>query len=237
MTPMEPLPETLEALDGLDAPVDATSLLGRLARLAAHAQDLVPELVGVSVCPFEQDLTFTFLASTEPAVVLDGVQYLTGGPCIDGAQDAEVHEYHDDDVLDEDRWRLFAQASAAHGVRSTLTLPVGDEGRVLGTVNLYAASTEAFTGHHEELATLFGAWAEGVVTNADLAFSTRDAAREAPGRVREQIDVDVAVGILSAELDLDVEDAEERLRTAAARAGVSVGRLARAVVHARDHRL
>lgn len=236
MPPMEPLPETVAALDELDAP-SAEDLLVRLGRLAARAQELVPDLVGVSVCPFEQEgLTFTFVASTEAASVLDGVQYLAGGPCVEGAEDAVVHEFHEDDVLDEDRWGLFAQATAAHGVRSTLTLPVGDEDQVLGTVNLYAGGTASFAGHHDELATLFGAWAGGVVTNADLSFSSREEARAAPGRVREQLVVEVAVGILAAELDVDVDAAEARLHEAAARAGVSVGRLARAVVHARDQR-
>lgn len=236
MTPMDPIPETVEALDELDAAVDAQALLARLRRLATDAQELVPDLVGVSICPFEQGLTFTFLTSAERAAVLDGVQYLAGGPCVDGAHDGAVHEFHGTDVLDEERWRLFAEATAAHSVRSTLTLPVDDDGRIVGTVNLYAASAHAFAAHHDELAALFGAAAAGLVTNADLSFSTRDLARAAPDLVREQLVLDVAVGILAAELGLDVDAAESRLRDAAGRAGVSVTTLARAVVDARDHR-
>jgi hypothetical protein len=42
---------------------------------------------------------------------------------------------------------MFADATAAKSVRSTLTLPlVGTDGGALGTVNLYAASPQAFDG-------------------------------------------------------------------------------------------
>jgi hypothetical protein len=39
---------------------------------------------------------------------------------------------------------LFAQGAAAAGVGSTLTLPVLVHGAVGGTVNLYAATPDAF---------------------------------------------------------------------------------------------
>jgi GAF domain-containing protein len=92
--------------------------------------------------------------------------------------------YHEGDLLDEEQWRLFSQATAAAGVATALSLPIVREGRVLAGINLYAGSEDAFDGHHEELAGLAGGWAAGAVANADLSFSTRLQAAEAPPRAR-----------------------------------------------------
>jgi GAF domain-containing protein len=231
---MEPIPETVEALNELD-PTDERGLIARLGRLAARAQDIVPDLLGVSVSQLEEGLTFTLVATAEEIAVLDAVQYATGGPCVDGAHTDQVLEFDNDDVLDEERWRLFAQATAAHTVRSTLTLPVlGDDGVAVGSVNLYAASGRAFVGHHDALTEIFGAWAAGAIANADLSFTTRRDAEATPDRVREQVVIDLAVGIVAVDLGVDVEVAEARLREAAARAGVRPGQLAREIVRGRQ---
>ncbi len=236
MAPMEPLPETVDAASELDQLAPEEDLLESLVRLANHAREVVPDLVGVSIARLEEDLTFTLVASDEDLAVLDAVQYVAGGPCVAGGRTGEVQTFHDDDVLDEERWRLFAEATAAKTVRSTLTLPVRAGARVVGTVNLYAASRRAFAGHHEDLAAVFGAWAAAAITNADLAFSTRDRARETPHRLRERAVIDTAIGILAVDLKVDVGTAEARLRTAAVAAGVGAVELARVIVDIRTGR-
>jgi len=230
---MEPIRETSEAVDELDPGVEDGDLLGHLTRLANRGQEVVPDLVGVSVAGFAHGLTFTLVATAAEIAVLDGVQYLAGGPCVEGAHAKQVREFRDN-VLDEEDWRLFSESTAARAVRSTLTLPVMARGRVQGTVNLYAASPAAFDGHHERLAEIFGAWASGAVANADLAFNTRRAAQAAPEQLRERLAIDTAIGIVAAQLGVDVEDAEARLRSAAVRAGVTTVELARNIVHGRE---
>src|SRR4051794_12141910 len=172
MTPMEPIPETVEAVNELDPSADDGTLLVSLCERASRAQQIVPDLVGVSLAALDHGLTLTMVATAADVAVLDAVQYVGGGPCVEaGGRDQIVED--DIDVMDEDRWRLFAEATAALDVRSTLTLPVLSDGHAVATVNLYAASRQAFVGHHEQLALVFGAWAAGAVTNADLSFRTR----------------------------------------------------------------
>ena len=236
MPPLEPILETLEAVDELDPSPQNRGLLERLTDLANRAQEIVPDLVGVSLAPLTQDLTFTLVATGEEIALLDAVQYAAGGPCVAAAQADNVIEFDNDDPLDEERWRLFAQASAARAVGSTLTLPMVSKGRVVGTVNLYATAVRAFSGQHDQLASLFGAWAPGAVVNADLSFSTRRTAQAAPGLIRDQVAVEVAAEILAVELAIDADDAERRLRDAAERAGISAAELARAVARIRDGR-
>jgi GAF domain-containing protein len=230
---MVPIPETIRAIDELD-PTGEIDLVVELGFLADRAQEIVPDLVGVSIARLDHGLTFTVVATDTEIAVLDGIQYLAGGPCVDAAHINQPVGFDNDDALDEDRWRLFAQATAAHTVRTTLTLPLMTDGHVVGTVNLYAASQRAFAGHRDELAEIFGAWASGAVANADLAFTTRSEAQAAPDRVRKQFVIDMAAGLTAAQLGIDVEAAEARLRDAASRAGVSLAQLAQEIVTAHE---
>src|SRR3954449_4430228 len=107
MPPMEPIPETVEAIDELDPSVDDFDILEHLTRLSNRAQEIVPDLVGVSIARMDQGLTFTLVATAGEIAVLDGIQYLAGGPCVEGAQATEVREFNHDDVMDEEGWRLF----------------------------------------------------------------------------------------------------------------------------------
>lgn len=242
--PFRPLPESSEAADELEPavldPLDRPRL-DDLVALAGRARRLVPELVGVSVARREEGLTFTVLASDEDIAVLDAVQYVAGGPCVQAALELAAREFHPEGILDEDRWRLFAQATAARPIRSTLTLPIlarppegADGGPVVGSVNLYAAASRAFVDVHDDLAEVFGAFAEGAVADADLGFATREEARRAPGRARELVTVEIAVGILAGQMRVDVDAARARLDSAAHQAGVAVEALAREIV--RHHR-
>jgi hypothetical protein len=178
---MEPIPETVEAMEEF-GPFAEGDLLGELRQQGVRVRGLVPDLVGLSLASVEHDVTLTLVASSEEIAVLDGVQYLFGGPCVDAVEANAVREYNDDDVLDERAWQQFSLATAHAAVASTLTLPVLAEDLVVGSVNLYAASRNAFGDMHQEIADVFHAWAPGAVTNADLSFDTRKAAEQAPGK-------------------------------------------------------
>lgn len=235
MASMKPIPETVEAVNELDPAERNDGLLEDLTRLANRTQEIVPDLVGVSVAPIADGLTFTLVATSGEIALLDAIQYAAGGPCVDGAHADEVMEF-EADVLNEERWRLFAQATAARAVRSTLTLPVRSDEQVVATVNLYAASARAFVGQHQALAGIFGAWAAGAVANADLSFATRREAERAPQRIKEQDLMDLATGIVAVDLGIDLPSARERLQDAANRAGVTAVQLARDIVAARRRR-
>jgi AmiR/NasT family two-component response regulator len=68
------------------------------------------------------------------------------------------------------------------------------------------------------------------VTNADLAFATRDAARRLPQQLEDKAKVDQAAGVLSALLGWSPDDARRRLPEAAGRAGTPVAAVAEVLV-------
>jgi GAF domain-containing protein len=231
---VRPISQTIEVTRDLDRYLGDDGLLPHLQAVGDEVQELVPDCIGLSLAWRTHGVTFTLVASDEEIAELDAVQYLDGGPCVTAVDRETGLGTTPQDAVSEDLWGLFARASAARGVRSTLTMPLTEEGRVVGSVNLYGASEWSFDAHHEELATILGAWAPGAVRNSDLSFSTLRVAEAAPDELRAERAVATASGVLAAQLGLDVALAQERLESAAARAGLTPARLALGLLHLRD---
>ena len=220
---MEPIAESSRAVE--DYGPFAThegDVLDELRERADRVRDLVPACIGLSLALADDGVSFTMVATDEEMAVLDALQYAVGGPCVEAVKADRVLAYTHEQLMEEEGWQLFAQATAAASIASTLTLPIVVEGRVAGSINLYATTGDAFTGHHEQIAGIFDAWAPGAVANADLDFSTRVVAERAPQVLRDQIRNQIALGILMKDQDIDVETARARLHDAAQRAGVTV---------------
>ena len=135
---MEPTPETTR-LSGLWSGTATTPWRRSLASLGRSAREVIPELVGLSLSLVEEALTFTLVAEAELSRV-DAMQYLDDGPCVAAVREGRVVPFTVDDVLNEDRWALFARASAAAGVRSSLSLPVIQDDVTVAGINLYASA-------------------------------------------------------------------------------------------------
>ncbi|MCW2847342.1 MAG: hypothetical protein JWR90_1316, partial [Marmoricola sp.] len=193
------------------------------------------DCVGLSLAWLDRGVAFTLVATDEDIAVLDAVQYLAGGPCVDAVANDQNEgiEVHEQDLLDEDSWRYFSQATAAKAIRSTLTLPLTQDGAVVGSANLYAASDRAFEGHDHEIARILGTSASSIVRNADLSFSTRQTAERSPESANAKWLIDVAIGIIAESQKLDPDAAAYRLMAAAQRAGISLEKFARALVDLR----
>ena len=202
--------------------------------MGRRVEELVPECVGLSLAVLEGGLTFTLVASDLQAAALDAAQYLDGGPCVDAVEEGRRHSVTIEDLLDEGRWQIYAESSAAVGVASSLSLPIFRGGRVVGGVNLYASTPDAFNGRHQVLADAVGASVQDAVTNADLSFSTRKAAAEAPTRFNDERDIDVALGVIAARRDVEIAAARRRLDDAAQRAGITTVQAARALIRLLD---
>jgi GAF domain-containing protein len=229
---MEPIPETAALIEEFGELYDGDLSEGLKGRAEA-VRKLVPDLVGLSLAAFEDGMAFTLVASAADVAVLDAVQYATGGPCVEAPKAERVLEHDSDEPDDERQWQTFARASAAAAVAATLTLPVLHGGKVVGTVNLYAASPGAFDGLHQDIASIFDAWAPGAITNADLSFQTRKTSELAAAGARAAMRINLAVGMLMEAGSVDADTARAQLEDAAQRAGVAVEELAESLVEAR----
>ena len=94
----------------------------------------------------------TVASSDARADQVDEVQYQHDeGPCLTSIATGEI--VHVEDLVDEDRWGEYRPRALAHGVRSSLSLPLGTGGSVVGALNIYAGSRHAFSDldrHHAE---------------------------------------------------------------------------------------
>jgi GAF domain-containing protein len=216
---LTPVQETQVALDWLESFSRDRRIHTSITRMGRRVREIVPDCVALSLGLLEDGLTFTLVSESRDAAVLDALQYIDGGPCVEALRTGQITELSDD-AVDEVRWHLFARGQHAAGIASTLSLPIMRDSQVVCGVNLYASTPNAFDGHHEELAKACGAWAEGVVTNADLSFTTRLRAAATPARLRDAASVDAAAGFLAARDNVDIDTAKARLRSAAAQAGV-----------------
>lgn len=208
---MELLPQSREALDEyVTAAVDDVEVLLRV--IEGWAVRAVPECVALSVTLLDDDLTFTLVDDS----AADG-----------GAGEQPTQEGGDGHALDEAGWADMARERAFGGIRSTVSLPVVEDGRAVLTIDLYASTAHAFRGRLDGLVDALGGWQGGAVTNADLGFDSLRRAERAPERLRQQRLVDVAVGVIAARLGLSTDEAHDLLREATERAGTTEAQAAR----------
>lgn len=108
---MQPLPEIRAQLDELTlmsgGEIDMAELLSPIADLAVA---VVPSCVGVSITLDASGTPITITATAEEFAVIDATQYLDGGPCV--AVLSEQEALYVEDMLDEKRWHICAQAAA-----------------------------------------------------------------------------------------------------------------------------
>lgn len=229
---MEPIDETQEAVDEYGPfSYRGGDLLQRLGALSEQVEHEVPTCVGLSLSLREVGATFTLVASDKHVAVLDAVQYVDGGPCVEAIDSGVPTAFLADPQTEPDRqWSLFSRAATTVGIRSTLSLPVLRGGLVSGGFNLYASSVGAFDGHHDMLAQVLGAWSGGAVTDADLGFASREVARRAPALLRVETRIIVAARLLERAGVSSHDAAEQRLRDAAVRAGVPLGAVVDTVI-------
>lgn len=214
----------------LGALADETlDLVERLESVSTLAVQLLPSCVGVSITVVVDGDPFTVTATTAGINVLDASQYLDGGPCVGATLTAD--RVLVGDVLDERQWQLFAQAAAANGVRSSLSIPLRrPSGEAFGALNLYAGDPDAFRGRQGQLADLFGVHVNELVTNADLSFLTREHARELPQRLADHERINQAVGLLVERRGWTAKEARERMEFAAGNAGAPMSSIAEVVM-------
>jgi transcriptional regulator with GAF, ATPase, and Fis domain len=227
---VKPIPETVAAAEEISSSTDTPDLLPAIQDLADQVQALVPDCMGLSLAWKEHDITFTLVASDQEIAAFDALQYLQDGPCLHAVTEGHGLAFNHEDLMAEEAWQMFAQATAAAGVRSTLTIPLTVEGETIGSANLYGASDHAFEGHVEDLAELLGGWAPGAVRNADLTFATRLRAERAPASLHDEGLISRAVGIVMVRDSVDSSAARSRIEDAARRAGIRPAQLADALI-------
>lgn len=90
---------------------------------------------------------------------------LNEGPCVDAAVNGpEVVRI--DDLRTESRWPTWAPEAAGLGWRSVLSVTLGTESEIIGSLNLYAHEAARYDATDEDVAILFGRHATAALAPA-----------------------------------------------------------------------
>jgi GAF domain-containing protein len=134
--------------------VEAPEIDAVLEKMVGLAAEVVTPAVACGVTVRRDGQPFTAATSNVLAARVDEIQYVCDeGPCLDALRQGVVVQV--DDLSDEVRWDSYRPSAVAHGVRSSLSLPLRVEGEILGALNLYSVTPAVFGGPHRECAEAF----------------------------------------------------------------------------------
>ena len=150
------------------------------------------------------------------AVKIDEAQYATGqGPCLDAFRHQEV--FRIDSTADETRWPDFAHDAAAHGIASTLSIPIVARNEGLGALNLYSRQPSGFDDTSLTTMLTFAAHAAIVLANTQVYWTARELSENLNQAMQTRATIDYAVGILMAHGGRSPQDAFQLLVRASQR--------------------
>jgi GAF domain-containing protein len=187
-------------------------LLSDVAEFAVHA---IPgaDGIGVSLVDPRHETTVvqTWAATAMLVQEIDTAQYdeLKEGPCITCME--TQRPIVSGSLGSDSRWPHFGGRAARMRVHSALALPLIVGERVIGSINAYAKSRDAFAEHAVQLGSQFARPAAISVHNAQLLAH----AQERPVRLQRALDsrsvIDQAIGIIRSRAGGSADEAFERL--------------------------
>lgn len=223
-------PEALTAAAGLQELLLATDnvedFLQDLAVLAARSIT-VGLSCGITLC--REERPHTVANSDDRAARCDEIQYYQGrGPCLDAMHTGEVVLV--DDLADEERWGEYRTSVLAHGVRSSLSLPLRDG--TSGALNLYADQPRAFGETEREYAQRFAAEASRALALAARMARQSELTTQLEAALASRATIDQAIGIIMAQNRCDADQGFDLLRAASQNRNVKLRTVAAEIVAA-----
>ena len=189
--------------------LDLNDLHGNLGRVVLVGRDLsevLSDIVGVarkampaveaaSITLIRGDKPFTAAYDGQMAMDADELQYERGyGPCIDAGLCGQTLLI--EDMTTEDRWPDYARTAAAHGVGSSLSVPLPFQTATIGALNTYSSRPHAYAEDEQALGHEVATWIAVAVGTADAAARTSDALRNMHVAMRTRAAIEQAKGIL-----------------------------------------
>jgi GAF domain-containing protein len=203
----------LRGVAGLVAGARAVEdLLGDVAEFAVQA---IPGVDGAGVTAIElygsTPHVQAWSVTADFVREIDTVQYeeIKEGPCITCMESGRPMV--SGSLGSDGRWPHFGGRVARLGVHSALSLPLIVDDQVVGAINAYAYSRDAFAEHAVQLGSQFAGPAAASVYNAQLLGRARDRAEQLQRALGSRTVIDQAIGILRSRSGASAEEAFDRL--------------------------
>jgi GAF domain-containing protein len=187
-------------------------LLAQVATLATHA---IPgaDVAGLALVRGTSAGHVETVGTTADVMrEIDRIQYelLAEGPCVTCMQVGRP--IVSGSLGSDERWPRFGGRIARLGVHSALSLPLLIRGRVIGAINAYARTRDAFSEHAVRLGEQFAAAAAVSAHNAQLLAAASTKAEQLQAALTSRAVIDQAIGILRSRTGGTPEEAFDRLR-------------------------
>jgi GAF domain-containing protein len=209
--------------------IDRQSLAGTLDHMATLARDVIPAADYAAITVLRDGKPETIVATDPMIELVDQVQYdFESGPCLDAFTSGQM--FRIDETDDEKRWPEFARTASAHGIHSTLSLPLMTDGEGIGALNLYSRSVRGFTTADEVHGQRFSNPAAVVVANAYLFWECRRLAENLEAAMASRAVIEQAKGMLMVQHGVDADGAFDLLRQGSQRENVKLREVARRLV-------
>jgi GAF domain-containing protein len=186
--------------------VGQTTMSDTLLQVSALATDSVPgtKFVGLTMLVDDKPSTAVFTDPLSPE--LDQTQYDTGhGPCLDAFRTGEIRTIPS--TKQENPWPEFSAACVAHGIYSTLSLPLAVGDKPLGAMNLYAPDEFAYDGTHLATALLFASQASIVLANAQAYWDARSLGEQLSESIASRAVIEQAKGVIMGSMRCGADEA------------------------------
>jgi GAF domain-containing protein len=156
---------------------------------------------------------FTVANSSPLAAQVDEIQYgADEGPCLDSLRGGHIVQV--DDLPGDRRWGCYRPHAVAHGVVSSLSLPLAVDGQTVGALNLYSPQPAAFTGPARQHAEAFAAQCAAALTLLLRRTNQTEVQQQLGAAMASRSMIDQAIGILMGQQRCTATAAFDLLRQA-----------------------
>ncbi len=111
-----------------------------------------------------------------------------------------------------DRWPAFAASAVDHGIQSSLSLPLTVRAEIVGALNMYSPTPDAFDPHSVDLAQRFAEQAAVAISNADVYWRTYALTQHLEVALENRDRIGQAKGVLIATNRITADAAFDKLR-------------------------
>lgn len=207
-----------------DATVEET--LRKVSELACAA---LPGAAMVGMTMLVEGQARTAVFTDDEAPEIDATQYATGsGPCLDAFRHLQV--YRIDDMDGDRQWAAFSQAAAAHGIRSSMSVPLLARHEGVGALNFYSRLPAAFSDDDVEVGLQFATHAAIVLTNAQAFWDAQQLGQDLTAAMASRATIEQAKGILMGAQRCTSEEAFQNLVRASQRDNRKLREVAQQIV-------
>lgn len=207
---------------------DATlcETLEKVSHLACDAVSNA-DMLGLTMLVEGRARTAAFTDRT--ALEIDSAQYESGvGPCLDAFRHKQVYRI---DHMDEDRqWPPFSEAAAAHGIESSMSVPLLAGHSGVGALNFYARSPAAFSDDDVQVALQFATQAAILLANSQTYWDAHQLGQDMAEVTKARATIEQAKGALMATQRCTADEALRILVRASQRENRKLGEVAAEIV-------